>query len=70
MIRSPDVSLENLFYIVSMFTKNQSMYHKQFVDSFYDDFKDAVEFKLLSVTSDQLRQIKLERIDEIITAVW
>ena len=46
------------------------MFHKQFVDSYYDRFRDAVEAKLLSATSAQLRSIKLKRIEEIITSVW
>ena len=46
------------------------MYHKQFVDEFYERFSESVEAKLLSATSAQLRSFKLTRIEEIITHVW
>ena len=46
------------------------MYHKQFVDIFYKDFKSAVEYKLLNMNAVQLRGIKIARVEEIITAIW
>ena len=46
------------------------MFHKQFVDAFYLKFSDAVQEKLLSATSAQLRLVKLTRVEEIITQVW
>ncbi len=70
VISMPDLSLENLFHIVSFIAKSHQMFHKQFVDAYYDRFRDAVEAKLLSATSAQLRSIKLKRIEEIITSVW
>lgn len=70
MVTKPDVSIDNLFYLVSFFVKSEQMYHKQFVDAFYFKFSDAVQEKLLSATSDHLRVVKLTRIEEIITQVW
>ena len=46
------------------------MFHKQFVDEYYERFRDAVEAKLLSATTHQLRQIKLTRIEEILRLIW
>ena len=66
LIVKQEVSLENLFFMVSFFVKSHQMYHKQFVEAYYDRFRDAVEMKLLSATSLQLRSIKLTRIEEII----
>ena len=56
--------------MVGFFVKSHQMYHKQFVDAFYDRFRDAVEAKLLSATTAQLRAIKLARIEEMIAQVW
>ena len=38
LIRKPETSLNNLNYIVNFFAKSQAMYHKQFVDDYYDRF--------------------------------
>ena len=70
LIAHPETSLENLRDIVSFFVESQTVFHKQFVDSYYERFSDAVEAKLLSATTNQLRQIKLTRIEEIIRLVW
>ena len=70
MVTKPEVSLESLFSMVSFFVKSEQMYHRQFVDAYYTKFSQAVEAKLLSATSAQLRTFKLTRIEEIITAVW
>ena len=51
MIAKPEVSIDNLFYMVSLFAKSEQVYHKQFVDDFYIKFSDAVQTKLLSATS-------------------
>ena len=66
----PDVSLEHLCAMVGFFVKSHQMYHKQFVDAYYDRFRDAVQAKLLSATTAQLRAIKLARIEEMIAQVW
>ena len=70
MMTKPEVSIDNLFYMVSMFAKSEQMYHKQFVDSYFTKFSEVVRDKLLSATSAQLRLVKLTRIEEIITLVW
>ena len=67
IISKPEISLEYVYQIVIFIVKSHAIYHKQFVDDFYDRLKDTVEAKLLSVTSDQLRATKLSRIEEIIT---
>lgn len=51
LISKPETSLENVFYLVSFFTKSHALYHKQFVDEFYEKFSEVVETKLLSATS-------------------
>lgn len=51
MLSKADVSLESVFQIVSFFVKSHAMYHKQFVDDFYDRFSEALEAKLLSATT-------------------
>lgn len=51
LIKKPETSLNNLNYIVSFFAKSQAMYHRQFVDDYYDRFQSAVKDKLLSATS-------------------
>ena len=42
LIKSPETSLNNLNYIVTLFCKSQAMYHKQFVDDFYEKFANTV----------------------------
>jgi len=69
-LSDPSTSLQDVYHLVCFFTKSHSVYHKQFVDAFYDPLRQAVETKLLSATSAQLRSIKLSRIEEIITQVW
>lgn len=50
LISRPDVSIENLHTLVTCFGECQALYHKQFVDNYYERFADAVEAKLLSAT--------------------
>ena len=70
LLGMPGLSIEKMDSMVHFFVKSQAMFHKQFVDDMYSRFSDAVEKRLLSLTSDELRSIKLERIQEIITQIW
>ncbi len=50
-IGEAETSLESVYDMVSFFTKSHAIYHKQFVDDFYEKFSQTVETKLLSATS-------------------
>ena len=50
LIERPDVSIENLHTLVGCFSECSAIYHKQFVDNYYDRFAAVVQTKLLSAT--------------------
>lgn len=70
LVSKPEISLEYVYHLVSFFVKSHSLYHRQFVDDFYDRLRNTVEAKLLGVTGAHLRATKLSRIEEIITLIW
>ena len=51
LLSKPEISLEYVYQLVSFFVKSHSLYHRQFVDNFYDRLRDTVEIKLLGVSS-------------------
>ena len=49
-IRRDQASLENVFYFVDALCKCQLMFHKSFIDHYFEDMRKVVETKLLRAT--------------------
>jgi len=70
VIKDPETNIELVHYLVSCVEKCNGLFHKSFVDNYLPRLSSAVEQKLLNATGAQLRQVKKERIDEIVTMLW
>ena len=70
VIGSPNTSLTHIFYIVDLLSKCQRMYHKSFVDNYFQRLADTIEEKIVNTTLDQLKAVRKERIEELIEKVW
>ncbi len=70
VVRRAETSLEHVYYLLDMLSKAASLYHRSFVRQFWPRLRDAVQAKLLGATSQQLRQIKKERVDDLVVCLW
>ena len=70
VMQRKDTTLEHVFYMLDCLAKCEPLLHKSFVDSFFDRMRKAVEDKVMLASEQQLRQIKKERVDELVTVLF
>ena len=55
---------------MKMISGCEPLFHKTFVESYFERLKDAVEAKLLGATEGELRATQFKTIEDIVEMVW
>ena len=66
----PETSLHNLKELISIVSQCSELFHKTFIDKFFDRIKDAAEAKLLNADEKHLRETRFDAIQDIVEAIW
>ena len=69
-IAAPETSLQDVQTALEFTANVTRLYHKSFIDSYFDRLADTVKHKLLNQTKEQMRVLKLVYIEEIIKKLW
>jgi len=51
VIKKEDTSLEHVYYLIDMLSKSGSLYHRSFVNVYWNCLRDAVQAKVLAATA-------------------
>ena len=66
----PETSLHNLKELISIVSQCSELFHKTFIDKFFDRIKDAAEAKLINADEKYLRETRFDAIQDIVESIW
>jgi hypothetical protein len=69
-IERSDTSLEVIHDFVVFLSGAVDVYHKSFVDQYFEKLSTAIELKLLSAKEDQLRKFDKVMLDDLERELW
>ena len=70
VLAKEETSLQGVHDLVMIVSGCAALYHKSFVDSYFERLKDAVESKLESAGEAHLRKAQFKTIEDTVQMVW